>query len=190
MNKKGKIFILSGPSGVGKKTVRELLDLNALHTVNSVSWTTRDPRVEDIEGVTYHFVTPEEFEAMRAQDGFVESAGFSKSAYGTPKAPLENWIDQGTNVLLEIEVKGAAQVMKKYPEAVSIFLVPPTFDDLRKRLTGRKSGEDEEEIARRLETAKAEMALKDQYQHCVVNDTPQRAADEMARIMKEEIEVK
>lgn len=177
-----KLIILSGPSGVGKKTVRELLDLDALNLVNSVSWTTRDPREEDIEGVTYHFVTPEEFEANVARDGFVEHAGFDKHAYGTPKEPLENWLKEGRNVLLEIEVNGAEQVMAKYPQAESIFLIPPTIEELKKRLIGRNS-ESEESVRTRLETAEREMGLQSRYRHVVVNDDPQRAADEIAAII-------
>lgn len=180
-----KIVILSGPSGVGKKTVRELLDLEALNLVNSVSWTTRKPREEDIEGVTYHFVTPEEFEKNAAQNGFIEYAGFADHAYGTPRKALEDWLKQGKNVLLEIEVNGAKQVMKQYPQAESIFLVPPTLEDLKTRLTGRNT-EDEETIRKRLERAESEMALRNQYNHVVVNDDAKRAADEVAAIIAQE----
>lgn len=183
--KQGTIFILSGPSGVGKKTVRELLDFDALNLVNSVSWTTRQPREEDIEGVTYHFVSQEEFEANKAKGGFVESAGYADHAYGTPKAPMEAWVQQGINVMLEIEVKGAQQVMDQYPQAVSIFLMPPSVESLKSRLTGRGSGESEREIAKRLARAEEEMQLQDKYQHVVINDDAKRAADEVARIVRE-----
>lgn len=179
---KAKLIILSGPSGVGKRTVRELLDLEALNAVNSVSWTTRDPRAEDIEGVTYHFVTPKEFEACAARGGFAEHAGFDRHAYGTPKEPLEKWLSEGKNVLLEIEVKGAAQIMEQYPDAESIFLVPPALDDLAVRLRKRDS-ESEDSIRARLDRAQEEMALQDHYRHVVVNDDPKRAAEEVAAII-------
>ncbi len=178
-----KIIILSGPSGVGKGTVRGLLDFDDLNLVNSVSWTTRDPRPGEVEGVSYHFVTPEEFEKNVAENGFVEHAGFTNNAYGTPRKPIEDWMAEGKNVLLEIEVNGAMQVMEKYPDAVSIFLVPPTVDDLGKRLTGRNT-EDEEKIKKRLARSVEEMKYKDKYQHVVVNDVAQRAAKEVADIIK------
>lgn len=178
-----KIIVLSGPSGVGKGTIRKMLDMDALNLVNSVSWTTRDPRPEDIEGVTYHFVSQDEFQKNIDEDGFVEHAGYTNNAYGTPKKQLEDWMAQGKNVLLEIEVNGAKQVMEKYPEAVSIFLVPPTIEDLRKRLIGRKS-EDEAKIQARLETAEKELAQKDNYQYQVVNDDAEGAAKEVADIIQ------
>lgn len=177
-----KIIILSGPSGVGKRTVRELLDLDQLNLVNSVSWTTRQPRAEDIEGVTYHFVTPEEFEENVKSNGFIEYAGFADHAYGTPRKALEDWLKEGKNVLLEIEVNGAKQVMEQYPQAESIFLVPPSLEELKSRLTGRNT-EDEETVRKRLERADEEMALQNQYNHVVVNDDAKRAADEVAAII-------
>lgn len=181
---KSKIIILSGPSGVGKKTVREKLDYDALNLVNSVSWTTRAPREEDEEGVTYHFATPEEFAAMVDAGGFAEHEGYTENAYGTPQKPLDDWQKEGKNVMVEIEVKGAAELMKKYPDVVTIFLVPPTMDDLKKRLYNRKS-ESEEKIAKRLKKAESEMPCRCNYQHVVVNDDPQRAADEIANIIAE-----
>lgn len=182
-DKKANIVILSGPSGVGKRTIREKLDFDDLNMVNSISWTTRAPRKEDIEGVTYHFATPQEFDDAVKNDAFAEYARFANNAYGTPRSEIDKNITEGRNVMLEIEVNGAKQVMDKYPDALSIFLVPPTAEDLVSRLRGRGT-EDEAAIAARLEQAKTEMALKDNYKHVVVNDDPDRAASEVAEIIR------
>lgn len=183
-NPRANIFILSGPSGVGKRTVRERLDMEDLNMENSVSWTTRAPRAEDEEGVTYHFATPEEFEAAVARDEFAEHAGFADHAYGTPRSQIEGRIAKGINVMLEIEVNGAEQVMEKYPEVVSIFLVPPTLEELESRLKNRGT-ESEDAVNARLARARVEMDMRTKYQHVVVNDDAQRAADEVAAIIKE-----
>lgn len=180
--KKGKVVILSGPSGVGKGTVRGLLDMEKMNMVNSVSMTTRDPREEDIEGVTYYFVTPERFEQAIENDELLEYAGYGKKAYGTPRKMLEEVTARGQNILLEIEVNGARQVMEKIPDAVSIFLVPPQMDDLKSRLEGRGS-EKEEEIQTRLDIAKSELEQKDLYDYVVVNDNAERAAREIEDIV-------
>lgn len=183
---KPKIILFSGPSGVGKGTIRGLLDDKALNLVNSVSWTTRAPRPGEIEGVSYHFVTPEEFQKNLDEDGFVEYyAPFADNSYGTPKKPLEDWLAQGKNVLLEIDVNGALQVMEAYPEAQSIFLAPPSMEELEARLVGRKT-EDEKTIAKRLETAKKEMASMSHYRHVVINDDPKLAAAKVSEIIAQE----
>lgn len=182
--KKGSIIVLSGPSGVGKGTLRAKLDYDKLNLVNSVSWTTRKPRQEDIEGVTYHFVSQEEFEQNIKEDGFAEYAGFSSHAYGTPKKELEAKLEAGKNVMLEIEVQGALQVMDKYPEALSIFILPPSLEELEKRLVGRNS-EDDAAIQQRLARAKEELALQDRYRFKVVNDNLDRAVQEIEKIIQE-----
>lgn len=183
---KSKIILFSGPSGVGKGTIRSLLDDEVLNLVNSVSWTTRAPRPGEVEGVSYHFVTPEEFQKNLNENGFVEYyAPFADNSYGTPRKPLEEWLAQGKNVLLEIDVNGALQVMEAYPEAESIFLAPPSMEELEARLVGRKT-EDEKTIAKRLETAKKEMAAMHHYRHVVINDDPKLAADKVSQIIAED----
>ena len=180
---KGKIIVLSGPSGVGKGSVRKLLNMDELNAVNSVSMTTRAPRAEDQEGVTYFFVSPEEFQKTIDEDGFLEHAKFSGNCYGTPAKAVEEHLNKGENVLLEIEVQGAKQVMEKVPDACTIFLVPPTFEDLEKRIRNRSS-ETEEQIASRLEQAKNELSEKDLYKYVVVNDDLNEAAKQVSDIIQ------
>lgn len=184
--KKGLIFILSGPSGVGKGTVRKKLNMEKLNMLNSVSLTTRDPRDGEKDGIDYHFVTPETFQKAIDSDAFLEHAGYLKKAYGTPKAPLEEAIGRGQNMLLEIEVNGAHTVMKKKPEAISIFLVPPTLEELVRRITGRNQNT-AEEIEGRMKRAKEEMKFKDDYDYVVVNDDADECAARVQQIMEEEI---
>jgi guanylate kinase len=179
---KGKVFVLSGPSGVGKGTVRAKLDFEKLNLVNSVSYTTRSPRPGEIPGVNYYYVSEQEFQKAIEEDAFLEYAGYGPKAYGTPKAPIEKWISEGKNVLLEIEVNGAKQVMSKMPECDSIFLVPPAMEDLRKRLCGRNS-ENPEQIEQRLAIAQKELQEKDCYRHIVVNRDVDQAAKEIEAII-------
>lgn len=184
--KKGLIFILSGPSGVGKGTIRSMLDLDKLNMINSVSLTTRDPRPEDIDGVTYRFVTPEEFQKTVDEGKFIEHAGYDRRAYGTLREPIEQTVNAGRNILLEIEVNGAHTVMTKKPEAVTIFLAPPEIDTLRKRLTERNDLPPET-IERRVKRAEEEMRFKDDYDYVVVNDDLNTAAAQVQKIMEEEV---
>lgn len=186
--KKGKIFILSGPSGVGKGTVRSMLDMEALNMVNSVSMTTRDPREGETDGVSYYFVTPERFEQAVKNNELVEHNGHFSKAYGTPRKPMEENLANGVNVLLEIEVNGAAKVMEQYPEAVSIFLAPPAIEELPGRIEHRGSQESPEEIADRLAKAALEIQEKDKFKYCVVNDVLEDAVAQVTGIMKQEIE--
>lgn len=173
---KGKLFILSGPSGVGKGTVREnILANNEINLTYSISMTTRTPRNGEIEGLHYYFVSREFFEKAIENDEFLEYAQFVGNYYGTKKSTVNDMLESGKNVLLEIEVQGAQQVMKKCPEAITIFMVPPSFEELEKRIRGRRS-EPEDIVYQRLSKARSEMELSKNYKYVVVNDTVENAS--------------
>lgn len=168
--KKGKLFIFSGPSGVGKGTLKaKLFDEFGDRLTFSVSATTRSPREGEINGVDYFFISREEFASRIAKDDFLEHASFSGNSYGTPRSFVTGLLDQGMNVLLEIEVQGAMQVMEKMPECVSIFILPPSYEELEKRLRGRGT-EDEEKVLLRLKTALSELPYAEKYEYRIVNN--------------------
>lgn len=182
---KGKLVVYTGCSGVGKGTImKELLKKNDNIRL-SVSCTTRPPRDEDKEGVTYYFVTKKEFDELKDKDGFLEYATFCDNYYGTPKAPVDDMLNRGYDVFLEIEVDGGMQVMDKRPDCISIFITPPSMEELERRLRGRGT-EDEETILKRMERAKEEMEFKKFYKYNVLNDNAQRAADEILSILEGE----
>ena len=187
--KRGLLVILSGPSGVGKGTVREfLMQDKALNLEYSISMTTRLPRNGEINGREYFFTTREEFEKKIGEGGLLEYAEFVHNYYGTPRDYVEGKLAQGRNVLLEIETKGAQQVMEKLKgkDVVSIFLLPPSLNDLEKRIKGRQT-ETEAVIKQRLKKAYKEMQLKALYDYNVVNDTPENAAKRIGDIIKGEL---
>lgn len=189
-NKKGILIVFSGPSGVGKNTVRRLFENNKeLNIKFSISTTTRKKRPDEEHGREYFFVSDEEFEKEVENHNFVEHAEFAGCKYGTSKKQINDLLDKGFNVLLEIEVQGAIQVMEKVDRYLSIFLIPPSFADLEKRLRFRNT-ESEEKIELRLKKAKVEMAKLDRYQHVVTNEDPQEAADEITNIILEEIKAR
>lgn len=184
MAKKGNLIIYSGPSGVGKGTVRkELFEMEDLHLMYSISMTTRTPREGEKEGIDYFFVSREKFEEAIANDELLEYAEFVGNYYGTPRKYVESLLEQGYNVMLEIEIEGAKKVMEKCPEHISIFLMPPSFDALERRIRGRRT-EEEEIVQMRLSKARQEMNLHDNYQHVVVNDSVEKAKEEIAKIIK------
>ena len=188
--KKGILVILSGPSGVGKGTVRTyLMKESDLNLVFSVSMTTRKPRAGEIDGKDYFFVSEERFKEAVKNGELLEHADFVEHSYGTPKAYVDKLLNEGKNVLLEIDTNGACQVMEKCKDEpyVSVFLVCDSLDELERRIRGRKS-EPEDVIHGRLEKAKKELLLESKYQHVVLNDKPERAASEIAQIIKEKIE--
>lgn len=187
--KKGLLIIISGPSGVGKGTVRSLvMQMTDLNLAYSVSWTTRSERPGEKDGVDYHFISEEEFQKAVANGEFLEHTSFVRHNYGTPKAAVEKLRNEGKNVLLEIEVKGAQQVIEKCwgEKIVTIFILPPSFEELEKRIRGR-STETEEELQKRLEKAEKEMGMASLYRHHVINDSLTRAAEEIRSIIKDEI---
>lgn len=181
---KGKLIILSGPSGVGKGTVRaSLFEDESLNLAYSISMTTRLPRVGERDGIDYFFVSQEEFQRKIDEDGFLEYAQFVGNCYGTPKDYVDQLLNDGKNVVLEIEVQGALQVMKKCPEALTIFLVPPSMDELEKRIRGRRT-EEEDIVRQRLDKAKREIATQNEYKYVVCNDDVEEAKNKIAEIIK------
>ncbi|MBR6735888.1 MAG: guanylate kinase [Oscillospiraceae bacterium] len=180
--KRGTLFVYSGPSGVGKGTLlKPLLDEGAVTL--SVSATTRAPRPGETDGVEYHFVTKEEFEQMIENSEMLEYANYSGNYYGTPRKFVEQQLDSGKNVILEIEVQGAMQVHNIVPEAVMIFVVPPSLRDLRDRLEGRGT-ETPEVIEKRLAAAAGEIGLAEEYDFVIVNDELSKAKEQLAAIIK------
>ncbi|MBQ6335984.1 MAG: guanylate kinase [Ruminococcus sp.] len=182
MKNKGLLIVYTGASGVGKGTIMKKLLAKNPNLRLSVSATTRAPREGEVDGREYYFVTHEQFDELIAQDGFLEHAEYVGNKYGTPKAPVFEMLDEGLDVILEIEVKGFLQIKKACPDCVTIFIAPPSFEELQARLRGRGT-EDEEVIAARLETAKNELQSQDLFDYIVVNDDADRAADEVLSII-------
>ncbi|MFP5219986.1 MAG: guanylate kinase [Actinomycetes bacterium] len=178
----GRLTVLSGPSGVGKGSVVAEVRRRYPEVWLSVSVTTRAPRPGEVDGVHYTFVTPERFAEMVAADELLEHATYAGSSYGTPRRPLEQVLADGRPALLEIELQGARQVRAAMPEAQLVFLAPPSFDELARRLTGRGT-EDPERVRRRLDRARIEMAAEDEFDVVVVNDDLQEAADRLVALL-------
>ena len=187
--KRGLLIILSGPSGVGKGTIRKkVMEDKSLNLAFSISCTTRNPRPLEKEGVDYYYVSEAKFKYLIAHDELLEWAEFVGHYYGTPKAPVEKLRDEGKNVILEIEVEGAKQVMEKCQgsDVISIFLMPPSLEDLEKRIHSRRN-ERATNIEERLAKAKREMNLKYNYRYVVLNDDVDRAAEEVKNIIKSKL---
>ena len=182
MEKKGKTFIISGPSGVGKSTVLKALFEGRDDLYFSVSATTRAPREGEINGVHYHFIEPEEFMQWINDDAFLEYAQYVGNFYGTPKKFVDAAMEEGKDVILDIEVQGAMQVYTKRPETVRIFIAPPDWEALEQRLTKRGT-DSPEKIQQRLLRAKGEMKTAADYDYFVINDTVENAVAELNAIM-------
>ena len=181
-NDKGLLLVISGPSGTGKGTVcKRLLEKNK-DIFLSVSATTRKPREGEIDGVSYHFYDEDKFRNLIAKNQFIEWAAFCDNYYGTPKAPVVENIENGRDVMLEIEIEGAMKVRAKHPEGVYIFLFPPSLEVLEERLKGRGT-ETDEVIAKRLARAKEEFKMCTKYNYYVVNDDLEKAVEEIEAII-------
>ena len=178
---KGKFIILSGPSGVGKNTILDMLVERGLG-IYSVSMTTRKKRKDEIEGKDYFFVSREIFEDNIKKDNFLEYAIYNNNYYGTLKSFVFDNMDKGTNVLAVLDVQGALQIEKVFPDAISVFIMPPSFEELEKRLRARNSDTDED-IARRINIAKKEIKYKDRYDYTVINDNINKCVEEIEKII-------
>ena len=188
MRDKGLLIVISGPSGVGKGTViKQFIDDPELKLAFSVSMTTRKKREGEVEGVNYYYVSREEFEKTRDEGGLLEWTEFVGNYYGTPLAAVERLRNEGKNVLLEIEVDGCQQVKKKVPDALTIFIVPPSVKELENRIRGRKT-EAEEIVQQRLAKATKELEKTNQYRYVVCNDDIDLAADIIRVIIRHHME--
>ena len=178
----GKLFVLSGPSGVGKGTLREHALNDIANLVYSISCTTRQPRPGETDGVEYRFISHEKFKQDISDNLFLEYAHVHNDYYGTLKADVEDALNSGLDVLLEIDVQGALQVREKMPQAVLIFIAPPSVQELERRLINRNT-ESQEVIRTRLHNALRELELQDKYNHVIVNDDLERASQELRNII-------
>lgn len=179
---KGMTFIIAGPSGVGKGSVIKKVFESGRKLYFSVSATTRAPRPGERDGMDYHFISCEQFQSWIAEGAFLEHAEFVGNCYGTPKRYVDEAMDRGEDVILDIEVQGAEQIHRLRPEAVRIFLAPPSWAELRRRLTGRGT-ESEEKLEKRLQRSREEFQVARDYDYLVVNDDLEQAAAEVLAII-------
>ena len=182
MKEKGRLFVISGPSGAGKSTVVFKAIEGRDDVCFSTSVTTRKPRPNEVDGREYFFVDLDRFKEMVENDELLEHATYVANSYGTPRKFGEDKLDSGLDVLLDIEVQGARQINEKKPDAVKIFIIPPSLAELRRRLVGRGT-DTERAIEARLIRARQEYAEADFYDYIIINDDPDRAAKELAAIM-------
>ena len=180
---RGRLIVVSGPSGAGKSTLIKASLEAVPELAYSVSATTRDPRPGEVDGKDYIFLTREEFERWIEEDRFLEWAEYSGNLYGTPEQKVEDLLNEGRSVILEIELQGARQVRMKRPDAVMVFVRAPSLEETRRRLTGRAT-ETEEALKTRLATAVDEVAARDEFDYEVVNEDREQARKDMIEIME------
>lgn len=182
-NKEGLLILFSGPSGVGKDTVLDVVLNKNKDLQKSISLTTRNIRENETDGKDYYFISVPEFERMIADGEVLEYAQYGSNLYGTPKGPVDKWLSEGKTVVLKIEVQGAENIKKLYPDSVGIFLLPPSMDVLENRLRSRGT-EDEEDVKKRLEIAQNEMQKSKNYDYFVINEDVDCASDDVLTIIK------
>ncbi|WP_028828504.1 guanylate kinase [Proteocatella sphenisci] len=185
MDRKGLLLVLSGPSGAGKGTICESFMKKNKDVRLSVSTTTRKMRTGEVDGISYNFISKDEFEKSLKEDGFLEHVHVFGNYYGTPKSVVEENINKGINVLLEIEIVGAMQIKEEYPDAVLIFVLPPTICELEKRIVKRGT-ETDDQIKDRLSRALSEIRKIDEYSYFIINKDVDEAVDYMESIIKAE----
>lgn len=185
MSNKGLLVILSGPSGSGKDTVLDCIHKRDIPIQRSISMTTREKRDGETDGIDYYFVTKEYFEKQINEKKMLESALYSSNYYGTPKGPVDRWLDEGKTVVLKIEVQGAEKIKKMYPDSVSIFIMPPSMQILERRLRKRET-DSEESILMRLDAALGEIQCAEKYDYIVFNDVLEDTVDDICAIIKAE----
>lgn len=185
MSDSGKLIVVSGPSGAGKSTVISRVMAADRRVVFSVSATTRKPREGEVDGVNYFFTDVSAFERMIETGALLEYAQYVGNYYGTPREPVEENLKRGFSVLFDIEVQGAMQIKELCPEAILIFVIPPYFREIEKRLHARGT-DSEEKIFQRIETARKEYAMACNYDYIVINDDPESAANEIVAIITAE----
>ena len=183
MKNDGMLILFSGPSGVGKDTVLDVVLEKDKTLQKSISLTTREIRENEVDGKDYYFIDSSKFEQMIDNGEVLEFAKYGKNFYGTPKAPVDKWLSEGKTIILKIEVQGAENIKKLYPDSIAIFLMPPSMGELESRLRFRGT-ENEEDIARRLEIAKNEVKKSANYDFVVVNDNLDSASDDVLTIIK------
>jgi guanylate kinase len=175
--------VITGPSGVGKGTLIARLLEQVPELELSVSATTRNPRESERDGVHYHFMDDEEFERRVAAGEFIEHAGYASHRYGTPRSEVDPRLERGRSVVLEIELQGARQIRQTVPDAIQVFIAPPSPEDLRRRLEGRGT-DSPEQISRRLEVAEEELNARDEFGHVIENDDVERASRQLADLVR------
>ena len=182
-----RVFVITGPSGVGKGTLIRGLRERLPELELTVSATTRPPRPGERDGAEYHFMTPEQFESHVAAGDFLEYADYSQNRYGTLRDEVERRLRAGAPVVLEIELQGARQVRQAMPDAVAVFITPPSREALRTRLVGRGT-DSPEQVQARLDTAERELQAADEFRHVVINDRLEQATEALAEIVRSELE--
>ncbi len=182
-NKNGKLVLFSGPSGVGKDTILEVILSKNKGLQKSISLTTRNIRNDEVDGEDYYFISVPQFKEMIDNGDVLEYAQYGDNFYGTPKAPVDKWLNEGKTIILKIEVQGAEKIKRMYPDAITVFLLPPSIEELENRLRSRGT-EDEDEIRKRLEIARKEMEESKKYDYFVTNYDIYAASDEFVSILK------